>query len=139
MSGSATILNTFRRLLHRTTMRTIAMLVLLFLASRSPILHADELSSAVLAADEDDPKLSRLAAEALAANTEHPRPRLKLSYRYLKMPHLDRSDIHFHGAQIDLYPISVPWMRLGVNAEFASGNGMLEGKPSSTWTRPRPA
>lgn len=113
-------------------MRILSRIVLLLVLSVASA-RADGPPSVILAADEDDPKLARLAAEAARANEVHPAPRLKLSYRYLKMPHLDRSDIAFHGAQIDLYPVSIPWMRLGVNAALASGRGMLEGKPSSPW------
>jgi hypothetical protein len=84
----------------------------------------------VAAAAEDDPKIDRVLAPPAP---EHKAPLAKLSYRRLTMHNLDGSDLPFNGGALDIYAISRPWIRLGVDAEVAGASGMVQSRPTSAW------
>ena len=91
--------------------------------------------SSAIASDDDDPKLGRAAAATSAApSVAHKTPSLKLSYRYFKMPNLDRtSDLAFNAGQLDLYPISMRWFRIAIEGELGSASGSVGKSAISAW------
>lgn len=48
------------------------------------------------------------------APSGHPNPRVKASYRLFSIANLDKTQIWLHGAQLDIYPLSRRWVRLGI-------------------------
>lgn len=80
---------------------------------------------------DDDPKRDRLGLPLLRG--EHATPTVKFSYRRFTIPNLDRTDLGMNAGQIDLYPLSLKWVRIGMEAEFGAGTGRLNAKDSSAW------
>ena len=90
-------------------------------------------ASVILAGEEDDPKLWRLAEKARPKRAV-PTATFEVGYRWYRLPNLDRSEMPFHNVALSLYPVSIPWFRLGIDAELGFGSGTLEGKPNQAWT-----
>jgi hypothetical protein len=96
-------------------------------------------SSAYLAAHEDDPKLQREAdvrdrgPRDEETGPPHAVPSLKLAWRHLTMPNLDKSELGFNAVELDMYPISTRFFRVALDAELGMGSGMLDGKPINPW------
>ncbi len=123
-------------------MRTAALL-----AAALPLLApagaraAESRASAALAADEDDPKLQRLADvsergpdhHTSVGGAAHHAPAIKFAYRHLTVPNLDLSDIGFNAGEVDIYPISLRYVRLGIDAEVGGGSGTLMNQPTGAW------
>lgn len=72
-------------------------------------------------ADIDDPKIERTlfppGKGGSASGKPHPAPLLKLGYRMLTAKDLDGKGFPFHTIQLDLYPWSQRWFRLGFELE----------------------
>jgi hypothetical protein len=89
--------------------------------------------SARLAADEDDPKLQRMAEvheRGPDVHTDvgvaHKTPSLKVAYRRLSATNLDGSDLPFNAFELDLYPISAKWVRVALEGELGLGSGTID-------------
>jgi hypothetical protein len=100
-------------------------------------------SSAGLAADEDDPKLQRLAEvhergpdthTEVVPGEKHKAPALKVAYRRLTATNLDGSDLPFNVFELDLYPISTRWARVALDAELGLGSGTIDAGKSDMQT-----
>ena len=100
-------------------------------------------SAQLAAADDDDPKLQRAAGVRdrgpIRADDAHESPAVKLAYRHLDLPNLkgtgmtDTADLSFHVIELDIYPISRRYLRLGLDAEFGYGIGILDDQPARAW------
>ncbi len=73
------------------------------------------------------------ATIAAAAPVEHPNPRLKLSYRRFAVAGFDAATIPFDGVQLDAYPLSRRWVRVGLEAEAGSGGATWDGASTKLW------
>lgn len=56
---------------------------------------------------------------------EHPNPRLKLSYRRFSISNLDDTTVGLSGVQLDVYPLSMRWVRSGLEVEYGGGHAAL--------------
>src|SRR5439155_11100630 len=70
-------------------------------------------------------------ATASASSNDHANPRLKLSYRSFGIGNLDGSYVPLKGAQLDLYPVSRRYFRLGIELEGGAGDASLDGHAAS--------
>jgi hypothetical protein len=68
-----------------------------------------------------------------ATATVHSNPRLKLSFRQLTIANLDGGKIPLVGAQLDAYPLSRRWVRLGLELEGGAGDASLDGHSAGLW------
>ena len=119
-------------------MRTLAASCLLLTAATAAADTTRQLEvtpSALLLADEDDPKLQRLAGvtDRGPLAPEHEAPTVKFAYRGYGLPNLDTSTLAFNALELDLYPVSARWVRVGVEAEFGWGGGAVDGQDSHAW------
>lgn len=60
------------------------------------------------------------------ARDNRPLPVAKISYRYLTIANLDLSSLQMNAGHLDLYPLSLPWFRVGLEAEIANGSGVIK-------------
>ena len=58
---------------------------------------------------------------------EHANPRLKLSYRRFAISNLDLTEVPLQGLQLDGYPLSMRWVRGGIEIEAGMGRAALNG------------
>lgn len=65
--------------------------------------------------------------ERTAPERRHADPRLKLSYRGFSISNLDGTPLWLSGGQLDLYPISRRYLRLGVELEGGGGKLAMSG------------
>ena len=65
------------------------------------------------------------AGEVKAQAEVHPNPRLKLSYRRFAIRNVDGTSIWVDGAQLDTYPISRRWVRVGFELEAGAGEASI--------------
>jgi len=63
----------------------------------------------------------------------HPNPRLKLSYRSFGLSSFDGSAVGLKGAQLDTYPVSRRYFRLGVELEGGGGDAAMNGGTANLW------
>jgi len=69
----------------------------------------------------------------VAAKIAHDNPRLKLSFRRLSIANLDATTVPLLGGQLDVYPLSRRWVRLGVELEGGAGDASLDGHGVGLW------
>jgi hypothetical protein len=69
----------------------------------------------------DEPPAADVAREGPRPSAPHANPRLKLSYRRFAISGPDGSPIALDGGQLDVYPLSRRWLRLGLEAEGGRG------------------
>lgn len=65
------------------------------------------------------------------APSRHANPRLKASFRGFSIANLDTTPVWLEGAQLDLYPLSRRFVRLGIELEGGAGNATLDGHTAS--------
>ena len=63
----------------------------------------------------------------------HPNPRLKLSYRQFAISNLDLSRVALSGVQLDVYPLSRRWARIGIELEGGTGSASLDAHSVGLW------
>jgi hypothetical protein len=68
-----------------------------------------------------------------APKHEHDNPRLKLSFRQLWIANLDGSQVPLHGGQLDVYPLSRRWVRLGLELEGGAGSATVDTHGVNLW------
>lgn len=104
-------------------MRARSLILCLALAAPSPA-----------RADEDDPKLARTQAVVASAPAEaHQAPAFKLSYRRLGMANLAGPSFAFNAGQLDVYPLSRRWIRIGLEAEAGAASTTVEDRATRAW------
>lgn len=101
-------------------------------------LPALALAATARADESDDPKSAPASAPAAPAATarasvDHANPRLKLSFRSFGVTNLDGSAVSLKGGQVDLYPVSRRFFRMGIEAEAGSGDTTLSGSTANLW------
>jgi hypothetical protein len=92
------------------------------------------LSTCALA--EEPPAQPPPGAQSVAAAPEkpHANPRLKLSYRNFGVASfVDGSTIGLQGAQLDVYPYSRRYFRVGLEAEAGGGGTTVKGNAANLW------
>jgi hypothetical protein len=52
-------------------------------------------------------------------------PSAKISYRSFVIPNLDGSDLRLHGGEVDIYALSYPYFRLGIDLELGGAKGTV--------------
>jgi hypothetical protein len=80
------------------------------------------------AAIKDPPAVHKASPPA-----DHDNPRLKASFRQLWIANLDGSRLPLHGAQLDVYPLSRRWARIGIAFEGGAGAATLEAHEATLW------
>jgi hypothetical protein len=109
---------------------SIAVVALLFVATAANAAVGDDddpKRARLAASDEDDPKLARahtagaVAAPPRVLASEHPVPRVKLGYRRQSTVGLENDSIDWHGVDLEFYPVSRRWFRLGIAGQLAFG------------------
>jgi hypothetical protein len=68
-----------------------------------------------------------------APKPQHDSPRLKLSFRQLWIANLDGSQLPMHGGQLDVYPLSRRWVRLGLELEGGAGSATVDTHGVDLW------
>jgi hypothetical protein len=63
----------------------------------------------------------------------HDNPRLKFSFRQLSISNLDGTKVPLVGGQLDVYPLSRRWARLGIELEGGAGDASLDGHGVGLW------
>jgi hypothetical protein len=83
------------------------------------------------AATADAPAVVATAAPVLAAGgadeSQHSNPRLELSYRRFSLRNLDLGTLPVNGIELDMYPVSSRWARVGIELEAGAGQAALGG------------
>jgi hypothetical protein len=72
-------------------------------------------------------------ATVISPVAAHPTPRLKLSYREFAISNLDLSRVPLSGVQLDVYPLSMRWVRAGLEAEAGTGRASLNQNAVDLW------
>ena len=62
-----------------------------------------------------------------ADESRHANPRIELSYRRFSLRNLDLGTLPVNGLELDMYPVSSRWVRLGVELEAGAGQAALGG------------
>ncbi|HVZ74510.1 MAG TPA: hypothetical protein VHJ20_19145 [Polyangia bacterium] len=75
--------------------------------------------------------VTRAAPEPAPSTPLRPRPVLKLSYERLSMGNTDGSAVPLEALHLDLYAISRPWFRIGVETEAGRGSATMYGAAAS--------
>lgn len=101
-------------------------------------LAAAPAAAATPAGDSDDPKAEAGRASTASLSRPAPRPahenpRLKLSYRGWSIGNLDGTQVPLKGGQLDVYPLSRRYVRLGIELEGGGGDASLAGAAASLW------
>jgi hypothetical protein len=79
------------------------------------------------------PTTATLPDHTVALQSAHDNPRLKLSFRQLSIANLDGSKVPLAGAELDVYPLSRRWVRLGIELEGGAGDVSLASYGASLW------
>jgi hypothetical protein len=74
-----------------------------------------------------------VAEQRSRASRPHANPRLKLAYRRFAVSGPDGGPIALDGAQLDVYPLSRRWVRLGLEAEGGRGASDSANVTASLW------
>lgn len=79
-------------------------------------------SEAPTRAESDTKDKSQTSATCVIPKPPHAAPMVKLSYRQFMAPNLDGTTFPFNVIQLDLYPASLRWFRLGFELEVGLSN-----------------
>jgi len=90
-------------------------------------------SAAVAPADAPTVTPADAATVTAAPAARHPNPRLKLSYRSFGLTSFDGTSVGLKGAQLDAYPISRRYFRLGLELEGGGGDTAINGGTANLW------
>jgi hypothetical protein len=80
-----------------------------------------------------EPPAADVARAGARPKATHANPRLKLSYRRFAVNGPDGDPIALDGGQLDVYPLSMRWLRLGLEAEGGRGSSDTERVTASLW------
>jgi hypothetical protein len=104
-------------------MRALALIVPLLVAAPLAA-HADDPTAPFQLSDEDDPKVARgETIRYTGRRAERATPTFQFGYRRLTMRNLDDKPLDFNVVEIDLFPISMKWFRVGLDLELGFGQG----------------
>lgn len=106
--------------------RPPVLLVVSFLVSPSAMASAAPGGSA-------DPASAAPVAVTATPARRHQNPRLKLSYRNFGLDQFDGTPVGLHGAQLDVYPVSRRFFRMGIEVEGGGGNTAFSSGSASLW------
>ena len=79
-------------------------------------------NAAVPSSDTKDKSQTSATCQIPIEKKIHPAPMVKLSYRQFTAPNLDGTTFPFNVIQLDLYPVSMRWFRLGFELEVGISN-----------------
>lgn len=86
---------------------------------------------AASAAPADEPVATPTTVSATASAgppvVTHANPRLKLSYRQFSVSNLDGTGVPLKGIELDVYPLSTRWIRMGLDLEAGRGQATVLG------------
>ena len=74
-----------------------------------------------------------VAREGPGPSAPHANPRFKLAYRRFAISGPDGNPITLDGGQLDVYPLSRRWLRLGIEAEGGRGSSDTEQVTARLW------
>jgi hypothetical protein len=63
----------------------------------------------------------------------HPNPRAQVAYRNFAIAGLAGTPVGLNGAQLDVYPLSQRWIRVGLEAEVGAGDTTVSGVNAALW------
>jgi hypothetical protein len=112
-------------------------LALSSLLASPPACAADELgpdstgASAPTPVPEAPTTVTRIAPEPTPGPSLRPTPLLKLSYERRSAGNVDGSALPLEALHLDLFAISRPWLRLGVETEAGRGTATMSGATAS--------
>ena len=64
-----------------------------------------------------------------ARSTGHPNPRVKLSYRTFSISNVDATSVPLAGYQLDLFPLSMRFLRVGMSVLAGKGHADMQNAP----------